>query len=231
ETRAASLDGTTHFSRPRPGAARMYPETDIPPFVVSKERLMRIKSTLPPLPEIKLRRLVETYHLSEKLALQVMNSDYLDLFENLANCTNIPPTFIAATLTETFKSLHREGLNIQAVTEEDLYHVFKAVDNGVMAKEAIVDVVKWLATNPSKTFDDAITSLHLSLLPEDKVIEYVDRLVNENEDLITARGFGAIGPLMGEVMRSFRGRVDAKFVSTVLRRKIEDKLNQIQRVS
>src|SRR5208283_3876947 len=30
ETRTAKEDGTTRYMRPRPGAARMYPETDIP---------------------------------------------------------------------------------------------------------------------------------------------------------------------------------------------------------
>ncbi|MCJ7634181.1 Glu-tRNA(Gln) amidotransferase subunit GatE, partial [Candidatus Bathyarchaeota archaeon] len=29
ETRSADIDGSTHYSRPRPGAARMYPETDV----------------------------------------------------------------------------------------------------------------------------------------------------------------------------------------------------------
>ena len=31
ETRTAKEDATTRYMRPRPGAARMYPETDIPP--------------------------------------------------------------------------------------------------------------------------------------------------------------------------------------------------------
>ena len=29
-----------NFLRPRPGAARMYPETDIPPIIISKDELM-----------------------------------------------------------------------------------------------------------------------------------------------------------------------------------------------
>src|SRR3989337_3067449 len=41
ETRAADPDGTTHYMRPRPGAARMYPETDVPPVSVSAERIQR----------------------------------------------------------------------------------------------------------------------------------------------------------------------------------------------
>jgi len=37
ETRAALPDGTTRYMRPRPGSARMYPETDIPPLEVTPE--------------------------------------------------------------------------------------------------------------------------------------------------------------------------------------------------
>ena len=36
ETRAANPDGTSSYMRPRPGAARMYPETDVPPIKLTK---------------------------------------------------------------------------------------------------------------------------------------------------------------------------------------------------
>ncbi len=39
ETRAATQSGETVFLRPRPGSSRMYPETDIPPIIVSNEEL------------------------------------------------------------------------------------------------------------------------------------------------------------------------------------------------
>ena len=47
ETRAASLEGETAFLRPRPGAARMYPETDIPLIQVSAETLTRLREQNP----------------------------------------------------------------------------------------------------------------------------------------------------------------------------------------
>ena len=37
ETRAATPNGETVFLRPRPGASRMYPETDIPTIKISRE--------------------------------------------------------------------------------------------------------------------------------------------------------------------------------------------------
>jgi len=73
ETRAAQLDGTTRFSRPRPGAARMYPETDVPPVVIDSNRLQQVTNELPPSPEIKLMELIKKYNLNEKLASQILS--------------------------------------------------------------------------------------------------------------------------------------------------------------
>jgi len=39
DTRLATQTGETKFLRPKPGAARMYPETDIPTILISKEEL------------------------------------------------------------------------------------------------------------------------------------------------------------------------------------------------
>jgi len=52
ETRGYNPDGTTHYSRPRPGAARMYPETDVRPIYITIERIERIKARLPEPPEL-----------------------------------------------------------------------------------------------------------------------------------------------------------------------------------
>ncbi|MBS7616936.1 Glu-tRNA(Gln) amidotransferase subunit GatE, partial [Candidatus Bathyarchaeota archaeon] len=72
ETRAAHPDGTTRYMRPRPGAARMYPETDIPPLRVTEDLLNRVRQCLPELPEQKLQRLMREYGLNQKLAKQLI---------------------------------------------------------------------------------------------------------------------------------------------------------------
>jgi len=104
ETRAARPDGTTRYMRPRPGAARMYPETDIPPIKITREYVEALLKRLPELPEQKLRRLMKEYHLNEKLARQVLDSEYFELFEEIAEKTKASPTMIAAFLTETLES-------------------------------------------------------------------------------------------------------------------------------
>ena len=44
ETRAATQNGDTIFLRPRPGASRMYPETDIPTVKVTDDELIKVRT-------------------------------------------------------------------------------------------------------------------------------------------------------------------------------------------
>jgi len=109
ETRAPNPDGTTRYMRPRPGAARMYPETDVPPTQVEKRYLQRLRSRLPELPREKMVRLMTQYGVNEKLARQLLYSEHINLFESIAAKTSVSPTVIAVALTETLKALRRDG--------------------------------------------------------------------------------------------------------------------------
>ena len=47
DTRLATQSGETKFLRPRPGAARMYPETDIPPIIITNKELSEAQNNIP----------------------------------------------------------------------------------------------------------------------------------------------------------------------------------------
>src|SRR4030042_2060822 len=81
ETRAANADGTTRYMRPRPGAARVYPETDIPPSLITSSFVDEIRLNLPEPAEKRRKRLMKEYRLNDKLAKQMVDSEYGELFE------------------------------------------------------------------------------------------------------------------------------------------------------
>src|SRR5437588_486811 len=66
ETREPRPDGTTVYSRPLPGKARMYPETDVPPIRVTRERIDRIREHLPERPDVTEARLAREYAMHEQ---------------------------------------------------------------------------------------------------------------------------------------------------------------------
>ena len=100
ETSAATPDGKTVFLRPRPGGARMYPETDIVPVAVTDSMLVSLANEVPRHWDEIVDSLAKKYNLNKKLASRIFDSDYLKVFEEIANESKIEPTFIAAKLTE-----------------------------------------------------------------------------------------------------------------------------------
>ncbi len=221
ETRGANPDGTTRYMRPRPGAARMYPETDVKPIQVSEEYLNALRSRLPELPERRLKRLMKEYKLNEKLARQVLNSDYALLFEEIARESGVSPTTVAAVLTETMKALKRDGVEVDKIRDEHVKELFSFVGAGETAKEAIPDILTWLSKHEGATMEAAIESLGLTMLSEAEIAKIIGNLLLENEQLVKERGKAAFGMLMGLVMRKVRGRAKAELVNKVLRRKLE----------
>ncbi len=55
----------------------------------------------------------------------------------------------------------------------------------------------------------------------------VDEIISQRMDFIAERGLGAVGPLMGLVMKEMRGSVDGKVVSDIVTKKIKKMLDDI----
>ena len=133
ETRSVTLDGTTIFSRPRPGSSRMYPETDIMPIPINLELINNLKDKIPlPWNEL-IKRIMKKHGLNMKLSEQIFDSDYYDLFESIVQSTSsspsspsstLSPTFVASKLTEDIVSLSRNNLDKNLLTDEMILEIF-----------------------------------------------------------------------------------------------------------
>jgi len=201
ETRGANPDGTTRFLRPRPGAARMYPETDLPPIKVTFELLKRAEEVAKVSLEGKIAELT-SMGLSKDLALRLVKSPHLEKFEEfVARFKSLPPQLIASIMLNTAKALAREGVE---VTEEKLVSVFEALENKVITKEAVEDVLR--AMKPGESAAEVAKRLGLVRLPFEEVRKIVEEVTKE------------VGKekALGEVMRRYRGRVDAEDVRRAL---------------
>ncbi len=220
ETRAAKADGTTRYMRPRPGAARMYPETDISPSVITSSFVERIRLNLPETAKRKLERLMTNYGLNDKLAKQIVDSDYGGLFESIVKESGVEATTVAVFLTETLKALRRDGVAVEKVTLDQMMKVFKGVGSGELVKEAVADVYVWLSENEGKSLQDAIEDLGLKIFSEAELEKLVDRVVAENQKEVERLGAEAFGLLMGVVMKEVRGKADPTVVSSLLRERL-----------
>jgi glutamyl-tRNA(Gln) amidotransferase subunit E len=218
ETRNAMLDGSSRFIRPRPGAARMYPETDVPSTPISSEWMDRLRSNLPKTQDQTMKHLSEQFSLNQKLAKQLVDSDYLMLFEQIStSAKNIQPSFVATMLTETCKSLERDGFPVHLIDSKKVKSIFELVGSGVLAKEAMPDLLKWQTKNLDADPKDGIKELGIRMLNEAELKAIIDQHIEKNRELVAEKGTGAFPSLMGSVMSEVRGSTDPKKVSQMLK--------------
>jgi glutamyl-tRNA(Gln) amidotransferase subunit E len=165
ETRAATPEGKTVFLRPRPGVARMYPETDIQPIAIAKSVLESLVDKVPKQWDVVVDSLAKKYNLNKKVATQIFDSDYFNLFEEISSETKIEPTFIASKLTEDLTSLQRQGLDVSVLTSKDIKDVFKELDKGTTQKEAVMLLFEVMikANSQSKCDNCRIGKMHPEL--------------------------------------------------------------------
>jgi len=221
ETRNAMTDGSSRFLRPRPGAARMYPETDVPPTSVTEELVSQLRASLPETPEESTARLCKQYSLNQKLSRQLVDSDYLTLFEITAKeSMTIQPSFIATMLTETCKSLEREGFAIHDISDEKMKSIFRLVDAGTIAKEAMAELLRWQAKRLDLDPTEGVKELKLGIMPLPELEEIINQHLEKNRKLIEEKGSSAFPSVMGSIMSEVRGKTDPKIVTEILKRKL-----------
>jgi glutamyl-tRNA(Gln) amidotransferase subunit E len=224
ETRTAKDDGTTRFMRPRPGAARMYPETDIPPQPITKALVDEVREHLPePIEKRTIRFEQEPYCLNLKLATQTSGSMYVNTFEEIVKAQPgaISPSTVSVFLTETLTSLKRDGVQVNKVSEDKIKNMFYFVAQNLIAKEATPEVFTWLSKNEEKKVDDAITALNLRMYNEADLAPIIDRIISANKVQIEKLGKNAFGMLMGAAMKEVRGKASPDLVGKMLRERLQ----------
>ncbi len=213
ETRDPLPDGTTKYSRPLPGAARMYPETDVPPTTITGERLQQVRDNMPEFPEQIEKRLVDQYGINQQQARQIVRQSNDELFERIAKDKAMAP--IAATMfLNAYSEMEHDGIDTHVFTDDAILGLFSMLKDGRFAKEALPSILREMATGTSA--EDAIKKLGVEAVDAGEAAAIIEKIVNERADFVREKGMGAIGGLMGPVMGALRGKIDGKQANQLL---------------
>ena len=146
ETRAATPTNETIFLRPRPGASRMYPETDIPTIKVSNNELGNAISMIPKSWEETILQIQNKYKINEQLSEQIFDSEYFELFEKICNNDEASPNFVASVLCSTITNLQRKNFDASLLKDKEIFDVFDLLNENKISKESIEIIFKQIIT-------------------------------------------------------------------------------------
>ncbi|MBR41369.1 MAG: Glu-tRNA(Gln) amidotransferase GatDE subunit E [Euryarchaeota archaeon] len=235
-------DGTTTAMRPLPGGARMYPETDIPVVEITEEHWDSINGELPLTSEERRDRLQGT-GVSDNQVDAILGSEMDDILMmgiegDDSGCPPLPAKAWASAILDNLRAEVADGSG-RSETEVPwpvLKLAIHAREAGIVTREGVVPMARMLWLDGPSVDSDFDQSLEWFSTKVDEngfapaetgaVEAAVDEVLSENADMIRERGMGAMGPLMGAVMGKLGGAADGKVVSSILKEKISNMVEQ-----
>lgn len=205
EVRKAEDDLTTSFLRPMPSSARLYPETDVKTIKITESMLKSIK--LPELISDKIKKLEKDYGIHKDIAKELLRSENFSAY--VGQFKDVEPKLIAHVLVTVPKDIKtRLKVDADNIKEDDFKKVLTWLNEGRIAKEAVVDMLADMANGKKVDVEK------YKAVSEKDLEEEIKDLVNEKKGLNASA-------LMGILMVKYRGKVDGKKIMDMLKKHVK----------
>jgi aspartyl-tRNA(Asn)/glutamyl-tRNA(Gln) amidotransferase subunit B len=224
--------GITLSMRSKEGAAdyRYFPEPDLPPLHITPTFIEGVKEKMPELPKALFEKFTNTFGLNDYDAhVLTENKDIAAYFEAILKHT--PNAKAAANwLMVTIKGyLNEQALSIQdfVLQPAKIAEIIDLIDSGKISNSAA----------SQRLFQEMIVEHHqsalqiaerLNLLQESDQTElqkWIDEALAKFPEKVIEYKAGKVGLLslfMGEIMKTSKGKADPKFVTQLLKEKLDN---------
>ncbi|MFW2354399.1 Asp-tRNA(Asn)/Glu-tRNA(Gln) amidotransferase subunit GatB [Hydrogenophaga sp.] len=240
--------GETRAMRTKEDAAdyRYFPDPDLPPLVIAREWVERVRSEMDALPRDVAARYVREYGLSEYDASMLTQSKATMVYFQNVLVHTVPAKLVSNWIMgEMSRRLNADGITIDAapVQPKQLADLVRAINVGTISNNAAKQVFDELWKQPlavgsmsareegSDTFsgigevDAIIEAKGLKQMNDTGALEkIIDEVMAANADNVAQFRAGkekAFNALVGQVMKASKGKANPQQVNDVLRQKLQ----------
>ncbi|GAA0424203.1 Asp-tRNA(Asn)/Glu-tRNA(Gln) amidotransferase subunit GatB [Cocleimonas flava] len=209
---------------------RYFPDPDLLPIEITDEFLEEVRKTLPELPDVKFKRFVEEYDLSEYdagvLTANIATADY---FESVAKSADakLAANWITGELSS---HLNKEDLSINdsPVNAAMLTGLIKRIEDktisGKIAKQVFEAMWNDEGGKDESTADKVIDAKGLKQITDSGAIEsIIDEIIANNPAQVEQFQSGkdkVFGFFVGQVMKASQGKANPAQVNQMLKDKL-----------
>jgi glutamyl-tRNA(Gln) amidotransferase subunit E len=143
------------------------------------------------------------------------------LFEKIVEKTKVNPTFIASVLCSSITNLERSGLNSYLLKNEEISKSFEYLESGKITKESIEIIFENIMAGKSKTIEESMKNTSIETLDDFKLEKIIEKIINDNKEIIQNQKERAVGPLMGIAMKDLRGKASGEMINKLLLKNIK----------
>jgi aspartyl-tRNA(Asn)/glutamyl-tRNA(Gln) amidotransferase subunit B len=220
--------GVTHSMRSKEQAHdyRYFPEPDLVPLELDRAVIERIRATMPPVPFERFERYTETFGISVKQTTQLVDNPPLaGYFDRVVAIAGSPSVALNFVLGDLSRLANESGTPVAGgkVTPEALAELIALVDAKTINSKIAKDVIARLWANGGSAMA-IVEAEGLSQVSDPGAIaQFVDDVLAANAEGVTQFKAGkenVLKFLVGQVMKTSRGKANPELVEALLREKI-----------
>ena len=206
---------------------RYFPEPDLPPLNISETWVSEVRAGLPELPEERKWRFVEDYQLPEYDAeLLTQSVGLADYFEQVAQASGHAKASSNWIMGEVARKMKKLGVKIGAIriSPEELAELIKLVESETISGSAAKLVFDQMYES-GKSAEQIVKAEGFSQIDDENQIAFlVSEAIAANSQAVSsyrAGKTGALGFLVGQVMRETKGKANPKLVNRLVKRVLD----------
>ena len=203
---------------------RYFPEPDLPPLVISDDRLEAIREAMPELPDARRRRVMAAYALPAYDAAQLVHARALaDFFEETVRAGAAPKAASNWMMGELARALNESGrsIDLSPVTPAQLAGLLALVAKGTISGATAKSVFEQMFSSGRDAIEIVEAEGLTQIDDESQLVGLVAAVLGRHEDAVAQYRAGkttALGFLVGQVMKATAGKANPKRVNELLKR-------------
>ena len=205
---------------------RYFPEPDLPPLGVSRERIEALRTTLAELPDARRQRVMAAYSLSERDVAALERNDLIPYFEQTAQAVGQPKAAFNWVSGELARKMNELGAGFEGarVPPAALAALIHLVEQGTLSNSAAKDVFEQMYES-GRSAREVVDAEGLAQIDDRRALLAAVKAVLESNAAAVAQyrkgKAGTFGFLVGQVMKSTGGKANPRLVNELLRAELD----------
>jgi len=219
------IDTTPNYTKFFSGILRIEPVLGSNLIKISYNNMERTRNISDTQYIKNINHLINEFCLNSKQAKQIISKGYQKKFEQLATIFPDKKKDIVILFLNNYPKLIKKNIDVKKIDYEILHDIFSALDKEILSKEAISEILSYMVRHPTKKLNEVIKICGLTNLTNVELEKIIERIANDRIEYIRQKGTLSHKPLMGIAMKEVNSRADGKTVGKILKKKIEEIIN------